>query len=57
VTLDLALKETIQREERTSERDIIVIIRGLKLKRGTGHVAIGKLEDQFLTILKANNVV
>jgi hypothetical protein len=57
VTLDLALKETIQREEKVIELDTIVILRGPNGKQIIGHAVIGKLEDRFLTILKANNVV
>jgi hypothetical protein len=50
VTLVFLLKETIQTEERTSERDIIAIILDQKLKPDTGAVEIGKLEDLYLTI-------
>jgi hypothetical protein len=50
-------RETILNAERTLEQGITVTIRGLAQKPDIGHVAIGKLEDQFLTILKANNVV
>jgi hypothetical protein len=46
--LDFRLKETIQIEERTSEPDIIAIIRGQKLKPDTGAVETGKLADLFL---------
>jgi hypothetical protein len=46
VTLDFLSKETIQIEERTLERDIIVIIQVLKLKQDIGAAGIGKLEDQ-----------
>jgi hypothetical protein len=54
VRLIWKLKETIQTEERTLERDIIVITQGLALKPDIGHVATGNLEDLYLTILKAN---
>jgi hypothetical protein len=50
VTQVFLLKETIQTEERTSERDIIAIILDQKLKPDTGAVEIGKLEDLYLTI-------
>jgi hypothetical protein len=49
------LKETILNVERTLEQDIIVILRAQSGKRSGGLVAIGRLVEQFLTILKANN--
>jgi len=50
VRLTWRFAETTQKEERTSEQDIIVIIQAAKLKRDFGAVAIGRLEDLSLII-------
>jgi hypothetical protein len=51
------LKETIQAEERILEPDTIAIPPDQNGRLGGGVVKIGRLEGQFRTILRVNNVV